>query len=50
MSAPIRLFFYRAKSGIPNFGDELSPEVVAFLTGRRVERTGRWRCDLTGIG
>jgi len=50
MNAPIRLFFYRAKSGIPNFGDELSPEVVAFLTGRRVERTGRWRCDLTGIG
>lgn len=50
MSTPIRLFFYRAKSGIPNFGDELSPEVVAFLTGRRVERTGRWRCDLTGIG
>lgn len=50
MSAPIRLFFFRGKSGLPNFGDELSPEVVAFVTGRRVEAAGRWTCDLTGIG
>jgi hypothetical protein len=50
MSPAIRLFFYRSKSGVPNFGDELSPEVVAFLTGRRVDRAGSWRCDLTGIG
>lgn len=50
MSTPIRLFFYRAKSGVPNFGDELSPEIVTFLTGRPVDRAGRWNCDLTGIG
>jgi pyruvyltransferase len=50
MSPAIRLFFYRSKSGVPNFGDELSPEVVGFITGRRVDRAGSWRCDLTGIG
>lgn len=50
MTAPIRLCYFRAKSGVPNFGDELSPEVVAFVTGRKVEHAGRWRCDLTGIG
>lgn len=50
MSRSIKLFFYRGKSGVPNFGDELSPEIVAFLTGKRVERVGRWGCDLTGIG
>lgn len=50
MSTSIKLFFYRGKSGVPNFGDELSPEIVAFLTGRRVDRAGRWSCELTGIG
>lgn len=50
MSAPIRLFYFRSRSGVPNFGDELSPEVVAFVTGRRVEHAGRWTCDLTAIG
>lgn len=50
MSAPIRLFHFRSKSGVPNFGDELSPQVVAFVTGRTVEHAGRWTCDLTGIG
>lgn len=50
MSTSIKLFFFRGKSGVPNFGDELSPEIVAFLTGRRVERAGRWSCELTGIG
>ncbi len=50
MRAPIRLFYFRSRSGVPNFGDELSPEVVAFVTGRRVEHAGRWTCDLTGIG
>jgi hypothetical protein len=50
MSTSIKLFFYRGKSGVPNFGDELSPEIVAFLTGRRVDRAGQWSCELTGIG
>ena len=50
MTAPIRLFFFRSKTGVPNFGDELSPEVVAFVTGRRVQQSGRWGCDLTGVG
>ena len=50
MTAPIRLFFFRSNTGVPNFGDELSPEVVAFVTGRRVQQAGRWGCDLTGVG
>ena len=44
------MFFYRANTGVPNFGDELSPEVVTFVTGRAVVRTGRMTCDLAGIG
>jgi pyruvyltransferase len=47
---PIRLFFYRSDKGLLNFGDELSPEVVSYVTGRAVVRTGRMSCDLTGIG
>lgn len=50
MSAPIRLFYFRSRSGVPNFGDELSPQIVEFVTGRRVEHAGRWTCDLTGVG
>lgn len=50
MTKPIRLFYFQSKSGLPNFGDELSPEVVRYVTGREVVRTGRMTCDLTGIG
>lgn len=50
MKKPIRLYYYRARSGVPNFGDELSPEVVSFVTGRPVEHASRWNCDLTAIG
>lgn len=50
MHQPIRLFFYRSREGIPNFGDELSQQVVEFVTSRPVKRTGRMTCDMTAIG
>jgi hypothetical protein len=50
VTRPIRLYFFRSSTGRPNFGDELSASVVAFVTGRQVEHAGPWNCDLTGIG
>lgn len=50
MKPPIRLFFFRSKTGIPNFGDELSPLAVRFATGRDVVHAGHWSCELTAIG
>jgi len=50
MTRPIRLYYFRDSSGKPNFGDELSPLIVSFLTGRSVEHCGPLTCDLTGIG
>ena len=47
---PIRLYFFRADSGGSNFGDELSPLIVSFLTGQKVERSDPMSCDLTGTG
>lgn len=50
MTQPIKMFYYRSKTGIPNFGDELSRDVVEYVTGRPVVRTGRMSRELTGIG
>lgn len=50
MTAPIRLFFFRSSNGRPNFGDELSPLVVSFVTGREAVHAGPWDCELTAIG
>ncbi|MCE6968663.1 glycosyltransferase family 2 protein [Cereibacter sphaeroides] len=48
----LRMFWFRrgaaARSG--NFGDELSPLVVARLTGRSIEWADGGACDLAGIG
>lgn len=50
MKSPIRLFYFRSSSGDSNFGDELSPLIVSFLTGRHVVHSGPLSCDLIGIG
>ncbi|MDA7759030.1 polysaccharide pyruvyl transferase family protein [Amylibacter sp.] len=50
MNEAIKLFFYRSSTGKLNFGDELSPEIVSFVSGRRVRRVSRNQCDLIAIG
>ncbi|WP_271437549.1 polysaccharide pyruvyl transferase family protein [Lentibacter algarum] len=50
MKKSIKLHYYRSKSGIPNFGDELSRDVVEFVTGQTVTRSGRYFADLIAIG
>ncbi|SNS74797.1 polysaccharide pyruvyl transferase family protein [Tropicimonas sediminicola] len=45
--APIKLFWYRKE---PNFGDALSPLVVAHLAGRPVAWAHRGECELYAAG
>lgn len=45
--APIKLHWWKA---VPNFGDALSPLVVAHVSGRTVEHVGPKRAELWGIG
>jgi hypothetical protein len=45
--APIKLFWYRRE---PNFGDALSPLVVAHLAGRPVVWAHRGECELYAAG
>lgn len=47
---PIRLFWWRSRSGDGNFGDELSPLVVRCLSGRDVVFQPVSSCDLVAIG
>ncbi len=47
MSAPLTLFWWK---GVPNFGDAISPAVVAHLSGRVVEHSGPRKADLIAIG
>ena len=50
MNKTIKLFYYKSKSGRLNFGDELSPEIVNYITGLRVQRVNRNQCNLIAIG
>ena len=50
MKNSIKLHYFRSRSGIPNFGDELSRDVVEFVTGRTVTRSSRYSADLVAIG
>lgn len=50
MNADIKLHYFQSKSGVPNFGDELSRDVVEFVTGRAVTRSGRYSAELISIG
>ncbi|GGH24232.1 Polysaccharide pyruvyl transferase [Cribrihabitans marinus] len=45
--APIRLFWWKAQ---PNFGDELSPRVVAHLSGRPVVHAAPGDCEMLALG
>jgi len=47
---PIKLFFYRSKSGALNFGDELSPDIIEYITGRKVQKVNNKRCELIALG
>lgn len=50
MSKALKLYYYRSRSGNLNFGDELSRDVVEFVTGREVARSSRHSADLIAIG
>ncbi len=45
--APLRLFWWREK---PNFGDALSAEIVAHVSGREVVHSGARTADMVAIG
>ncbi len=47
MTTALTLFWWK---GIPNFGDALSPAVVAHLSGREVVHAGVAKADLVAIG
>lgn len=46
--APIKLYWYRGKN--PNFGDELSCDIVTAIAARKVERSTAVDCDMCAIG
>lgn len=47
MTAPLRLYWW---NGTPNFGDRLSQDVVAQLSGRPVVWAAPGECDLFAVG
>lgn len=47
---PIRLYYFRRKDGGRNFGDDLSPAVVAAVTGRAVVHARLVEADVAAIG
>ena len=47
---PVRLHYFKSRKSQPNFGDELAPLVVSYVTGRPCEHASRWSCELVGIG
>lgn len=47
MAAPLPLFWWKA---VPNFGDAISPSVVAHMSGRTVEHKGLAQAELIAIG
>lgn len=50
MNDQLKLFYYRSKDGKLNFGDELSKDIVQFVSGKRVVKSSRMGCDVTAIG
>jgi pyruvyltransferase len=44
---PLRVFWWK---GVPNFGDALSADAVAYVSGRRVIHAGPGKCDLFAAG
>jgi pyruvyltransferase len=49
-SKSIRLYYYRRKNGLLNFGDELSPLLLRYVTGFDVVRAGYLDADVLGLG
>lgn len=47
---PTRLYYFKRKDGGRNFGDDLSPLIVAAVTGRAVEHARLVDADLAAIG
>lgn len=47
MTAPLTLFWWK---GVPNFGDALSPAVVAHLSGREVVHAGVAKAEMIAVG
>ncbi len=50
---PLRMFYWQAADGVAgtaNFGDELSPLLVALASGRTVERAELDQCHLVALG
>tara|TARA_R100000908_G_C3695911_1_gene108346 strand:+ start:297 stop:455 length:159 start_codon:yes stop_codon:yes gene_type:complete len=46
-TTPLRLHWWKA---VPNFGDALSPVVLAHVAGRRVEHAGVRKAEVWAIG
>ena len=50
---PLRMFYWQAGEGVAgtaNFGDELSPLLVALASGRAIERAELDQCELVALG
>ena len=50
MTQAIKLHYFKSSSGIKNFGDELSPILVEFVSKRKVQYASVSECELIGLG
>lgn len=50
MTKAIKLFYSKRRNGAVNFGDDISPMLVAHLTGRNVVHARVSGCDMAAIG
>jgi len=47
---PLDLYYYRRSNDAMNFGDDLSPVLLQYATGRDVQWASPQRCQVIGIG
>lgn len=45
----VNLYWWRG-NGFKNFGDELNPHIISYLTGKSIKRVEKSQTDLIGIG
>lgn len=50
MRRRLRLYYHRGSHGSTNFGDELSPIILRYVTGRDVAFAPLGTCDVIGLG
>lgn len=50
LQLPVNLCWFRKKNGGTNFGDELNPYLVSYLSGRQIKRVDFAETDLLGAG